>query len=321
MDIYNTIMLEFLFVLLFPPLLFFGAIAIIGFSVYAFIKYVHKFDAEITAYVTKHNYSYTRGPIDIGLKGVLESNLATQHIGGTLPRSGNSFEIFSALSLDHPKQTGHSMTTIRVKIPSVKSRFLFNSRKNDNGISNILPEIYKTSQRIQLEGDFSQYYDVISPENDKTELLALLGPDVMVYMIDHLTKFDIEIIDDEILFYQSYVLPIAKYDENITLIDTFIEELRLRAADTRINGSLDQKVSRIAVGKQASAELVRRHDIARTIINIISIVLMIAFVIFFASAPIIGYDLTMAILPYFFAGIPLVMLTSGLIYAMSRRHR
>ena len=318
---YNTIMLELLFVFLVPPLLFLGACAIIGFSVYAFIKYAHKFDADINTYVAEHHYTYARGPIDIGLKGILESNLAVQHIEGTLPRSGNSFELFSAVSLDKPEQTGQSMTTIRVRIPSVKSRFLFNSRKNDEGISNILPEIYKTSQRIQLEGNFNQYYDVISPENDKTELLTLLGPDVMAYMIDHLTKFDIEIIDDEILFYQSFVLPIAKYDENLALVDTFIEELRLRSADNRSTKPLEQPVSRIGVGKEISAELVRKHDIARTITNIIGIVLMIAFVIFFVAAPFIGYDVTTAVLPYFFAGIPLAVLASGLIYAVSRRRR
>jgi hypothetical protein len=54
-------------------------------------------------------------------------------------------------------------------------------------------DTYATSQEIQLEGNFNEYFRLFMPEGSSAGSLALLSPDVMQMLIDVGAPYDIEI--------------------------------------------------------------------------------------------------------------------------------
>lgn len=52
-----------------------------------------------------------------------------------------------------------------------------------------------------LEGDFSRYFEIFSPDKAAIDILRVMSPDVMIELRDHGVDFDIEIIDDRFYLY------------------------------------------------------------------------------------------------------------------------
>lgn len=56
------------------------------------------------------------------------------------------------------------------------------------------------TQRLRLEGDFDRYYETYCPKNYERDALYLFTPDVLIALIDGARDFDIEIIDNRLIF-------------------------------------------------------------------------------------------------------------------------
>jgi len=59
-----------------------------------------------------------------------------------------------------------------------------------------LVDLPASSQRLSLEGDFDDYFNLYCPEKYERDALYLFTPDVMARLIDRVRGFDVEIIDD-----------------------------------------------------------------------------------------------------------------------------
>lgn len=53
--------------------------------------------------------------------------------------------------------------------------------------------VFDDGQRLQLEGNFNQYFNVFVPKPYEVIALSVLTPDVMAIVIDHAKDFDVEI--------------------------------------------------------------------------------------------------------------------------------
>jgi hypothetical protein len=53
--------------------------------------------------------------------------------------------------------------------------------------------LYDASQKVQLEGNFNQYFDLYVPDGSQAGALTVFSPDVMARLIDHGRSFDLEI--------------------------------------------------------------------------------------------------------------------------------
>ena len=51
------------------------------------------------------------------------------------------------------------------------------------------------SQRLSLEGDFDRYFELYCPQGYERDALYLFTPDVMAWLIDDVSGFDVELID------------------------------------------------------------------------------------------------------------------------------
>ncbi|MDB5181464.1 MAG: hypothetical protein JWP13_227 [Candidatus Saccharibacteria bacterium] len=58
--------------------------------------------------------------------------------------------------------------------------------------------IFDSSQRISLEGNFSQYFNVFVPQRYETVALSVLSPDVMQVLQRHAADFDVEIYGEHL---------------------------------------------------------------------------------------------------------------------------
>lgn len=69
------------------------------------------------------------------------------------------------------------------------------------GISKQLPVHLQQRQRISLEGDFDRHFHAFAPQDYGTDALYLLAPDVMAALLDHAAGFNVEMVDDTVVFF------------------------------------------------------------------------------------------------------------------------
>ncbi len=60
---------------------------------------------------------------------------------------------------------------------------------------------FGTKQRIELEGDFNKYFSVHCPENYGRDTLYWLTPELMELLKNHMSNYDIEIVDNYVYAY------------------------------------------------------------------------------------------------------------------------
>ncbi|WP_157001855.1 hypothetical protein [Agromyces laixinhei] len=89
---------------------------------------------------------------------------------------------------------------LAVELPSPLPHLLLDATSNGR-ISGDLPVGFERAQRMSLEGDFDRWFRVYSPETYGTEALYVLTPDVMAVLIDAAHRYDVEIVDDTLVFF------------------------------------------------------------------------------------------------------------------------
>lgn len=89
---------------------------------------------------------------------------------------------------------------LMLRLPVPVPHLILGSTKA-GGISKQLPVHLDQDQRISLEGDFDRHFRVFAPADYGTDALYLLAPDVMVSLVDHAGSFNVEMVDDTVVFF------------------------------------------------------------------------------------------------------------------------
>lgn len=76
-----------------------------------------------------------------------------------------------------------------------------NLRLFGKNLSSSLPAAFAKDQRLQLEGDFNNYFTLYAPKEYERDALYIFTPEVMAAMIDTAAQFDAEVVDDKLYFY------------------------------------------------------------------------------------------------------------------------
>ena len=58
---------------------------------------------------------------------------------------------------------------------------------------------YQGSQRLSLEGDFDEYFNLYVPDNESTNALVVFTPDIMAVLVDAGRPYDVELIGDSVI--------------------------------------------------------------------------------------------------------------------------
>lgn len=89
---------------------------------------------------------------------------------------------------------------IAIKLDRMLPNLIIDSKSNNNFFSS-LQTIFKSNQKLTLEGDFNKYFDVYAPQNYHQDALYVLTPDVMNTLVTNSPNLDIELVDDYLYIY------------------------------------------------------------------------------------------------------------------------
>ncbi|WP_440709931.1 hypothetical protein [Herbiconiux sp. YIM B11900] len=136
-----------------------------------------------------------------------------------------------------PVTRGYLAVTLPSALPHLYLDSLANGRSPGD-----LPTSVDPQQRLKLEGDFDRHFAAYAPEGYGTDALYALTPDVMAALVDEASAFDVEIIDDRVIFSTPAA---ADYADPATWqrIETVLGGAALRLAK-RATGYRDDRVSR-----------------------------------------------------------------------------
>ena len=98
------------------------------------------------------------------------------------------------LQYDQQQTTG----VVRITLPKQFPQIVLDSNRNDRMQSSIRTE-YLQSQRISLEGDFANYFDLYVPRDLQINALSLLAPNFMQILKNHSGLFDVEFNTNEMI--------------------------------------------------------------------------------------------------------------------------
>ncbi|WP_291052756.1 hypothetical protein [Herbiconiux sp.] len=94
-----------------------------------------------------------------------------------------------------PVTRGYLAVTLPAALPHLYLDSLANGRSPGD-----LPSSVDAQQRLSLEGDFDRHFAAYAPTTYGADALYALTPDVMAALIDDASTFDVEIIDDRVIF-------------------------------------------------------------------------------------------------------------------------
>ncbi|MBO1741846.1 hypothetical protein [Leifsonia sp. TF02-11] len=93
-----------------------------------------------------------------------------------------------------PKAPRGTFRYLSTRLPRRLPHLMIDSLRNGR-LRTVLPG----SQRLSLEGDVDRHFAVYVPKGYERDALQLLTPDVLVCLIDHGRRWDIEVVDDRVV--------------------------------------------------------------------------------------------------------------------------
>lgn len=106
---------------------------------------------------------------------------------------------------------------IRCKLDKKLPNVFFDATSNNTlGFSNFSE--LRNNQQLSMEGDFDKYFKVYVPSDYQTDTLYWLTPELMQLLKEHMSNFDIEIVDNYLYAYHS-----AKFKFNAQEIPSLIQ--------------------------------------------------------------------------------------------------
>lgn len=168
---------------------------------------------------------------------------------------------------------GYMRTRLVRRVPNM----LLDSKKNNllSGRFSNLPQSYASNQTIKLEGDFNDYFTLYAPNGYNHDAFYIFTPDVMAALIDHGADFDMEVVDNSLVFYKARALNLeSEYELRgiLTVLEKISNEIIDQAdyyADSRIG---DRTLDVIA---EPGTRLKRRMSV--------TVFILLLFVVFFVA--------------------------------------
>lgn len=203
-------------------------------------------------FVQANRLEYVDGSYSVNLPGIIFNIGNTQRfVGGIADPSQDWFLANYEYTTGSGKnETTHSFGVMRLKLPRKLPHVLLDSKKNNFLMLRNLPGNFSSDQRLQLEGDFNNYFTVYVPANYQRDVLYFLTPELMAGLIDKGSNYDFEVIDDNLFIYgDSLDFRKSVFQENIekwmnlaSYFGSEFEDNVERYADSRIENSKELNI-------------------------------------------------------------------------------
>jgi hypothetical protein len=100
---------------------------------------------------------------------------------------------------------------LAVHLPAPLPHLILDATSNNTIISD-LPVRVDSAQRLSLEGDFDRWFHLYTPTRYRSDALYIFTPDVMAALIDNASRYNLEIVDDHLVFFTSSAHDFAAAD-------------------------------------------------------------------------------------------------------------
>lgn len=108
-------------------------------------------------------------------------------------------------------------------------------------VNSVLPISFDRSQRIELEGDFPEYFALYAPDKYAISALSIIAPDAMDTLLRMHSLCDIEIIDNYIYFYwPDESMSREQYENIFATVSAIIDEIGKKLSKSNIFASESQ---------------------------------------------------------------------------------
>lgn len=194
---------------------------------------------QIEQFCKDNSFSFQPVQNIVGKSGSLfnkgDSRIASNQISGT--EGGSDFCIYDyQYSTGSGKsrrnyQFGVAEITLKRKFPHILV-----DNKRDGSISGFE---FDKSQRLELEGDFNNYFSVYGPKEYEIEVLQVLNPSVMVSLLSMHESFDIEIIGDKMYIYNR---GISAKKQTFQAIFNAIEQLSISTRGVQASFTMPEQI-------------------------------------------------------------------------------
>ncbi|GAA4161492.1 hypothetical protein GCM10022286_19170 [Gryllotalpicola daejeonensis] len=94
----------------------------------------------------------------------------------------------------------HRWHYVAAHLPAPLPHMMLDAKANDF-LGSDLPESFARTQRLSLEGDFDKHFTLYAPVEYQQDALYVFTPDVMAALIDYAADYNVEIVDDGIIFF------------------------------------------------------------------------------------------------------------------------
>jgi hypothetical protein len=193
------------------------------------------------ALVNGLSFRYDKTPA--GYKGLIFDNGSERQVTESLLfPDGLEIGNFKYVTGSGKNRSTHTFGFARIALTRHLPNMVLDARQNNFlGMSN-LPDSFHSSQRLNLEGDFNEHFDLYVPKEYERDALYVFTPDVMQALIDHGKRYDIEVVDNELFIYVPRRIDLksqTSLEDILGVVDAIHAELKdqtKRYADERLAG-------------------------------------------------------------------------------------
>ena len=100
-----------------------------------------------------------------------------------------------------------------VHLKKTYPRMLLDSVYNNTAIISNLPLLLGTLSKVQLEGNFSDYFHLYTSPGAEREAFYVFSPDIMQLLIDSASSYDFDICGDRLYIYHKKQLDLSEYEQ------------------------------------------------------------------------------------------------------------
>ncbi len=125
-----------------------------------------------------------------------------EHVRG---RDGRFFDYgsyFYTTGSGKSRQT-HDWGYLAFRLDRRLPHMVLDAKSNDHILSSNLPARFNRDQHLSLEGGFDRHFTLYCPSEYERDALYVFTPDLMALLIDEVSAFDVEVVDDWMFVYST----------------------------------------------------------------------------------------------------------------------
>jgi hypothetical protein len=155
-------------------------------------------NSSLAIYEIDDHYPAWRGP-----RIATTTQIVAHEVKGKLFGYDTTFTI-EYLPANHQTESGTELNltyrgVIRISLPKMFPQIVIDSNKNDKSYVSTIPTAIEPQQKLTLEGNFAEYFDLYAPMGLQNKVLTLLAPNFMQILMDSAATFDVEFYGNEMI--------------------------------------------------------------------------------------------------------------------------